>query len=69
MIQHIKLNVRSDNMCNYCKEDFDGYRSQFKGGSYISWSCLHGWHLVINGKNNFINYCPMCGERLSDKNV
>ena len=67
-------------MCEYCKQDKDGYvktLKQIKGNNYskitadIYKSLFDGFVLVASQKaydTYFkINYCPMCGRKLVDE--
>lgn len=59
-------------MCEYCKEDFDGYyRPLDKNGYICVFDTPHKKYLNINwyGHNMQIDikYCPICGRKLGEK--
>lgn len=58
-------------VCDYCREDTDGYRKPIEKNSHILLSRgIFGWQIVahLNGlyRSANVNYCPMCGRRLSN---
>ena len=58
-------------MCEYCKEDFDGYvRALDKNGHVCIFDKVYEKILDIDwyGHNMKIpiNYCPKCGRKLGD---
>lgn len=58
-------------MCEYCKEDFDGYvRALDKNGHVCIFDKPHEKILYINWYGHrmqlLINYCPMCGRKIGE---
>lgn len=60
------VTVQELNGCEYCKEDSEGFRRMF--GAFSLVNPFHGkiWQIHAGKcKPREINFCPMCGRRLS----
>lgn len=60
------VTVQELNGCEYCKEDSEGFRRMF--GAFSLANPFHGktWQIHAGKcKPREINFCPMCGRRLS----
>lgn len=57
-------------ICEYCNEDADGYIKPLEKNchAYVDFG-MDGWVIELKAKgwhgNAKINYCPMCGRRLT----
>lgn len=66
----LSLELQS-NKCEYCHEDSDGYVKPLEKNchTYIRFG-MHGWAIELKAKGwrgkAPINFCPMCGRRLTN---
>ena len=70
-LQTYRADAYGQKTCEYCHKNFDGFVRPIEKNShaYVWFSGFEGWHISLQAKgwdgSAPINYCPMCGRRLT----